>query len=966
MTARFSQDLISMIIALHNFAERYTGNAAVGEDANYLINRAGVVNNSLHFESGRGNYLPSNAATSESQVLLALGYIRAFEATGIQALKDRAVKYTDAYIRHYFPAYALPVTVGEWRHHWVINGKYPFRVLSPVNSRDAQQSGSFNLVVDFEDGIGFIPHGSPSFGEHTARVYFAYGPAATAKLIWNNVFSGVVDGTGAKYPVDFFIDHRTMKMDAGGTELGLQSGATVGMVKLVEAFTGQLKLVFATQLGPTIARNAGFDAWPMWRKLDAGESASAMDVELWHIELFKAMYDATQDPVYLRAYSSAAFSLDRATRLEPEAYYFRRNYISSKPLNHGVAYWSVNNSPASGTATVSNTGLSIISKNSEVSGGAAQLEVVQSGIFNRVSGETILDCELSATSPNAFCVLSVTTRAELTSAPEVFSAVFLANDALNSIARREFKLKSLFRQQRPDGSRFFTIDQATLQLRSGATATSAIGYVLGRSAGYFRFDMPVDEANCTVGFWSVTSGPIGFDTLTYRRNSGRCAVTLQDADGWIWGKELTGALNAWSQYVLDPDDFTLWPFQENAGTPPAAFPVDVSLEAFTLSPIASGSETAVDIYCYGELPPLFDQAEAMLTELRVRITSPNAIVLKLGDVHLSNRLPISYAYTPGVVPFTTDRSNQTGMKFWRGTPYVAYQAPAVWALLGLYDRAAQVVQFYKDSQDDYEGRSGLRGPFTQVYIWPKWDNVGYGLAEGFSTTGPDPNTYWGGFQARAFRAAAALLLQMYQGGVAIPADLFAIVDDYAAFLVQFLRDNGDMPPTLFPQDGSAPPMATYEEPHIAALHVSGLTCLIQAGHATADIREARERSLSYLHGLYCHSGDMAGSFSPSPSTRLFYGFWVGEIIRALAEAILLEDHLLREPASAEPGGVEMEFADEVIVALEMGASLSFDNIVTAFPTTPLDDVGMEFGLDTVIALEGGSVLAFEQILATNS
>lgn len=175
-----------------------------------------------------------------------------------------------------------------------------------------------------------------------------------------------------------------------------------------------------------------------------------------------------------------------------------------------------------------------------------------------------------------------------------------------------------------------------------------------------------------------------------------------------------------------------------------------------------------------------------------------------------------------------------------------------------------------------------------------------------------------------------------------------------------------MPPTFFAQDGTAPPAATYDEPHIAALHLSGLTCLLQAGHDTADIRDARQRSLAYLYGLFCHSGDMAGSFSPSPSTRLFYGFWVGEIIRALAETVLLEDQLLRGPSSVQQADAEMEFAEEVIVTLETDEPLAFNRAITAFPTAPLNDVEMEFGQEASISLETGDALAFEQIVATNS
>lgn len=953
MSNAFSQDIISMIISLHQFVERYTGNAAVGEDTNYLVNNAGVVNNSLHYESGRGSYLPTNAATSESQVLLALGYIRAYEATGIPVFKERAIKYTDAYIDHYFPAYKLPQTVGEWRHHWVINGKYPFRVLSPVNSRDYQQSGAFDLVVNFTDGVGYIPHNAPVYGEDTARVYFAYGPVSTAKLVWDNVFADVQAGTGEKYAVDFFIDDRKMKMDANGVELGLEPTETIGKIQLASSFTGSLKIAHATRRGSTIPRNMGFDAWPMWRKLNIGESASAMDVELWHIELFKAMYDNTGDPVYLRAFNSASYSMITATALEPESYYFKRNVISSKLFNHGISYFAMSNTSMSYLYYIDQTGLNTITKDSESSETMAELEIGQTGIFNRVSPETALNCELLVNSPTGFCEISITTSDELGSGTETFRKTLLTNDAVDVIYKREFKLKSFYRTQRPDGSKFLTVNQAALIPESTATTASKIDYVFNIIDGYTTFDLPLDTSYCVVGFWTVTSGAIGMDTLSYRLNSGRAAVTIEDDDGWIWGKELDIGTAEWRQYTFDGADFTLWPYQNETGAPPSTFPSSLSFNSFSVVPIPSTGGANIDLYCYGEVPTAFDLSTAMLTEMKIKVKSADEMFVKVGDVQAVNCLPISYKYSPGVVPFTTDKSAKDGTKFWRGTPYVAYQSPSVWALIGRTSHATQVLEFYKDSQDDYYAKTGLRGPFTQVYIWPKWDNVAYGQAEGFSANGPDPNTFWGGFQARSFNGAASLLFQMTKDGHAIPTDLYEVVDDYAAFLVDFLIDNDNSPPTLFPQDGSALPSTSYDEPHIAALHINALTALLRAGHSTADIVEARNRSIDYLNGFFVKNGDMKGSFSSYPEGRLFYGFWVGEIMRAMSESVLLEDQLLREVQSAGQEAIEIEFGDETTIALETGEMLAYNKIIIM----PVAE--MEFAGGTTITTEAGDIFALE-------
>ena len=115
--------------------------------------------------------------------------------------------------------------------------------------------------------------------------------------------------------------------------------------------------------------------------------------------------------------------------------------------------------------------------------------------------------------------------------------------------------------------------------------------------------------------------------------------------------------------------------------------------------------------------------------------------------------------------------------------------------MGLLARANQVFDFLYDAQTAYakQSPSNLTGPFMPVFIWPRWDNLDYSdNADSFSFAGPDPNTFWGGFQARPVEAAARCWYEWpeWQPQLQPPPAARKIVARFMRFLGTFMRREG--------------------------------------------------------------------------------------------------------------------------------------------------------------------------------
>lgn len=886
----------SIIGNLHDFTERYIGDSQPGVPGEFLVNNQGVVGNSLHVELGRGGYLPTNAATSESQILMAQGYLEAYRATRTQEYLDKAIYYAEAYVRHYMlnGAYSEPTQVGEFRSHWALNGKDPFVSWGPINFKDYQESGALDALMTFTNGEGIAPGGEPWYGEKLRRAYFAFGPDPSVpgqvwedvNLVWQNIFSGV--RVGKEYLLESFADVDgivwTVADNRDATQRFDLPMQPPGWIKLRENFTGDLKVVFASEAGFTIGRNQGFDAWPMWRALERGESNSAMDAELWHTELFRDLYDITQNEKWLRYYTSTIFSLDEASRIDPPTVFFEQNPLVRNPMNVGISFNYFIGDLSQGPVYRDDEGYIRADKAGELFQEAVSAVVMdQIGVTVEVFPYSNLRLDWAGSGREAYLEVQLKVEAEIGSGQvSKFRASRLFADNLDSIERDRLRMDEFLQSERPDGTSFAVARGASVIGFGEYDMELKQGIIFENQDLYTRCSIGGFASGIIFGFWASEpqQRPLP-NNLTYRVTAGDWYVRVSDADGWLWWRMLPkGASGEWMDVALDWADFVPSEFQANEGVPPAnPNPILVpQLEFVPPTTVPFELVSQIDLYAFAGRPEPMQGETNFVRELSLGAYDWRPLSLKVGQVEIENPAPTEFKYAPGAVPFTFDKQMTTGQKYWRGSPYLAYQYPSVWADAGQFDRMNQVIDFYRDAQNAYTDRFGIVGPFAPVFYWPKWDNLDFGQPNSFGWTGPDPNTFWGGFQGRVFHAAAHLWATLVKLGEPVPQDLVDTVENYATWLLGFMDDNNEMAPTDFPADEL--PRAGYEEPHMVGLNLAAGCYMANAGSPLGA--EVRDRCFGKLMTTFQVSGDMRGSFSTDPDNKLFFGFWVGEIMRALA------------------------------------------------------------------------------------
>jgi hypothetical protein len=95
------------------------------------------------------------------------------------------------------------------------------------------------------------------------------------------------------------------------------------------------------------------------------------------------------------------------------------------------------------------------------------------------------------------------------------------------------------------------------------------------------------------------------------------------------------------------------------------------------------------------------------------------------------------------------------------------------------------------------------------------------------------------------------------------------------------------PPTDFPP---GPAQTNRPDPHLAGLILLAVTRLDalqrpaydQTGRMTIELRAVLHKSMALLDEMYIETGEMAGTFSPDPANRIWYGTWHGELLEALS------------------------------------------------------------------------------------
>ncbi len=247
-------------------------------------------------------------------------------------------------------------------------------------------------------------------------------------------------------------------------------------------------------------------------------------------------------------------------------------------------------------------------------------------------------------------------------------------------------------------------------------------------------------------------------------------------------------------------------------------------------------------------------------------------------------------YIPGVVVNSATYNNTT-LDNWKGQVYTGYQSLYEYFTMGLSDRIENVLSFLQDSQNDYQSRTGLLGPFTTVFHPNNWESYNFSIAgDTFNFIGTDPKSTWSGYN---FQMLFQLAKYLYYN----PRDIKAknILIRFLNFLDRdYLTNNTNQPITDFIASGS--PQRNYHDPYAASLIMKAGIYANMAGCDPALSFRLVKKNWEYIKTQYVSSGNMNGSFSAGQSIfqtsfRNYYSYWHFEIVDSLAMLYRYRDQL---------------------------------------------------------------------------
>lgn len=315
-------------------------------DKNCLISDIGLVVNSLHDVDGRDGYFSSSGGTSEGQFVSIWANCKAYQATGNQVWKDRALFLANA-LENYLYGRAIPNAPQLFIPHWLFNVKRPFQEETSILNR-------LLPVTDFGSYLQCMI-GPDLHADKIKRIDRAY--RKNAAFIWDNREAALVNFSylGIKRNTDISIQfYQTKDPDEDAildkteyvsyssyskraqldtaelTILDARYDGTNWTIKVAKPSDYTLEvdteIVIAYTLiefGEIINVGDRYEAWPNWRKLAKGEIDAAGDSLYWANDAYKELYAITSDSRWLNAYNANKFTLQESHDIDDARQIFK-------------------------------------------------------------------------------------------------------------------------------------------------------------------------------------------------------------------------------------------------------------------------------------------------------------------------------------------------------------------------------------------------------------------------------------------------------------------------------------------------------------------------------------------------------------------------------------------------------------------------------------------------------------------
>ncbi|HIF5778063.1 TPA: hypothetical protein ACX3EJ_001039 [Vibrio parahaemolyticus] len=937
-------EVLTMIHGCEAFLDRHTGDVPdVGTDedmSKYIINSAGMMSNELHYLDAGGNGTPSGTSTTETQSIHILGYIYLYKATGNVEFLEKAKRFWQSYFDVFYLGQPVPTSAQEYRCHWMVNGKQPFKSAYPINWEQTSHSGWKGVEFEAVDNIIVVPNDDTYFGEQLQKVTFAF--RRTDILVWDSIEARVTqpdwNDVGLVYEVEWFINYKGQKLNPDGDKYddSISPDSERGKVKLSgnvyrESTDGELvetgkifneivKLNFCTANGVTIGRNEPFDPRPLWTPLKEGWQGNASDAEQWFGDACFQLWEITGEEKYKIMHECVVLTCKGYCDIDRGQLFWRKDPNASNPYSDGIGYVFSNE------GDIIDKGL-LFSRADDgyikldlqyVSDTPKDVVVEQQAVWYKLESTSKLSVELACDQPlyvtNSFLVGTEKTDDEtvgvqtwfnmpksdqLTPTPTVYDK--LVTEAYSDSDNSRFADADDMSPWGVDGSitaetnfrpdmAGYSGDAVTFTYNAYQNADSSFPYSgedgfwydlanYGSGEKYVRGDTIVYRIWDDSGVGTDHYWDISFSELLPDE-------TEVDRDGVLTAPQNTWVIARISDIVGAEITNPITSFTANPSTTDAL--VNRHFEMYCINPPEKYNPDVHGVY---------------LLRHRIGIETDGEPVITIGDCFIKDYALDNLAYTPGMIPFSNNYNPETNQyDSWQGMPFMGYQYGWIWKDDPEYwDHTVQVLY---DSQKAYSEQktwsdgSPVVGPTCAGYVWDRWDNVGYGEPNTFVNTVWGNQRPWDGYQPRATVAIGRMYEQMKKDGKE-DARLTESCNMWVDFLYDFQLKNDGKFPDYFPKDvpdGDDPDYPINKwgfVGHMVGNYLSGVSKMAMAGLDNPNLDSLIEALYQDIKRNY-YIGEagfhMNGCWSEYPEGGQFFGFWAGDIYKGLAHYLMYRKH----------------------------------------------------------------------------
>lgn len=809
------------------------------------INKEYLVKAHYHQEVGRGGYFAPESGTSEAQFLAIRGALDIYGVTKDLKWLNLADELMQSALKHLYKDEPMPEVVDEdklWLPHWLYNASEPF----------VAEKFYLNHKTKFTNGVATIT------SEYEMREVYTVRDL-NAQLEWENPYSDII---GKEY---FIKEYFTQGNSA--------------TITLKENFTGEAYVVYADLGGEIINHNELYEAWAIWRKLEKGETACAVDSLWWAYDSFKLLAKYTGNDFYKRATKFTKDTIVEVMKVSNmndwHVIDFKNDDCFSGSI--GLYQWQ-DRTPKATFTRDKNTGASII----DIPKGTGQVQYGKGGIDIAMKSNNSIEIKISS---NTDAKISAFIAPIAGATVDERYTAFLNLKGDNVI--RKYNLKpidfvqvnnslywDLFYLSNNSKEEVYCSKNSVAKISKNSNANGREWRVVELTIGKEQ-----DSQGNTYNGWCQYQPIIEKSRFDYNSipkfnlkvSTGSIELRIKDSKGYYWYVGIPNSAN-FNNFEPSLNSFNFSSYQTTSGRPSSP---TLPLQEYVFD---AKSNAKLELQCVGQLKSI--PAGTNINDFVLNFEEEKEQKITL---YYTRPLPLEgYDYVPYVAPFTVNTVNHR-IDTWRGTPYTGYQCPWIWQEIGDEKGVDTVLEFMSVAQQEFYKHTNCEGFFMPLFIWDRWDSREYGEPNTFTWNGPDPNTHWGGFQYRAIETVARAYFN--------DPDKQLAKDITWKFIkaVEKIWDESGGYPTNF-EEGKKP-TAEYREPHMMALFLRTLIYYYQTTPIKSEALICKKlivKTLNELRSLFnpfnenMEWNDNFINGTWSVENKEWYMFWGGEILSALA------------------------------------------------------------------------------------